>query len=97
MKSKQSYLRSILIRYFGRAIALAVCVTAGLMWTSGCAIYREDRCHVEDWRYGIAKDLFVESGSIDIVERRLRTNKWQRCEINEILYRLEKEFEFVSE
>lgn len=97
MKSIRSYLRSIRSRQFGRAVALAVCILAGLVWTSGCAIYREDRCHVEDLRYGIAKDLFVESGSIDIVERRLRANKWQTCEINEILYRLDKEFEIVSE
>ncbi|MBI1784168.1 hypothetical protein HYR69_03410 [Candidatus Sumerlaeota bacterium] len=62
---------------------------------AACALYRNDRCYVEDEDYAVAHKLFVESGSLDLVQRQLREFKWRRCEINETIYRLTKEFEVV--
>lgn len=60
---------------------------------TGCALYRRDRCYLEDEKYSIARGLFIESGSLDLTQRRLETLQWQTCEVNEALYRIEKEFE----
>ena len=60
-----------------------------------CALYREDRCYVDDDQYGLAHDLFVQTGSLDIVEKQLNEFDWRRCKVNEVIYRLRKEFEVV--
>ena len=61
-----------------------------------CALYREDRCYVDDDQYGLAHDLFVQTGSLDIVEKQLNEFDWRRCKVNEVVYRLRKEFEVVA-
>lgn len=71
-------------------------LSLALLAPAACALYRDDRCYVEDEQYQIAYNLFLESGSIDLVERQLRDYQWRRCKINESLYRLRKEFEVVS-
>src|SRR6185295_2328170 len=64
---------------------------------SSCAIYRNDRCFVPEEQYLTARDMFTRSGSLDIVERQLNAFEWRRCRVNEILYRLSKEFEVLPE
>lgn len=86
-------LRLTRFRHAASALALLLIV----MGSSGCALYRNDRCFVEDWQYEIAHNLYTESGSLDIVTRLMQTYEWRRCQINEIVYRLRKEFEVVSE
>ncbi len=61
-----------------------------------CALYREDRCLVEEAQYKIAHQLYVESESLDLVERQLKEMGWPRCKVNEAKYRLKKEFEVVK-
>ena len=80
-----------------RGLALAALAAALGAGASSCALYRSDRCIVDDWQYEIAHDMFVETGSLAVVQSRLRDYQWKRCEINECVYRLEKEFEVVSE
>ena len=57
-----------------------------------CALYRNDRCYVDDLQYKVAYNLFVESGSLRLVMEDLEKFQWSRCKINEVAYRLEKEF-----
>jgi len=67
------------------------------VWAGGCALYRRDRCYVEDAQYQLAYNLFIESGSLDVVRLQLEDLQWSRCKVNEIVYRLTKEFEIVAE
>lgn len=61
-----------------------------------CTTFREDRCYLEDPDYEFARALFLRTGSVDITHRYLESNEWMRCQINEAIYRLSKEFEVVS-
>ncbi len=47
--------------------------------------------------YAVARELFIQTGSLDLVEKRLVEFEWQRPERNEALYRLRKEFEVLPE
>jgi len=80
------------IRSFALALAVLPFMTAG-----GCAIYRNDRCYVDDVRYGVMRQTFMQSGSIEIVRQEMERLQWARCEKNEVLYRISKEFEVPSE
>jgi hypothetical protein len=75
----------------------AAALILGLVAVSGCGIYRRDKCYVDDTRYTQMRDIFVESGSIELVKRRMDELQWMRCEKNEVLYRLKKEFEVPAE
>lgn len=75
---------------------LAATLLAGGM-AGGCALYRNDHCYVTPDKYTLARNLFIETGSLDLVERRLHDLQWQRCEVNEAIYRLRKEFEVLPE
>lgn len=77
-------------------IAALLLLSFLLLAPVSCALYRNDRCYVEDEQYQIAYNLFLESGSLDLVERQLEAYEWRRCKVNETLYRLQKEFEVVS-
>lgn len=78
----------------GLLVLLAV-VIVGL--APGCARLASERCYVEDDEYSIAYNMFVESGSLDLVEQQLSDFQWRRCVINEVIYRLTKEFEVISD
>ena len=80
-----------------RFTTLGAMVGVVLALTIACSIYRNDRCWVPPTQYNLAREVFVETGSLDLVERRLVESKWRRCRINETLYRLEKEFEVHAE
>lgn len=73
------------------ALLLAICTT------SACSLYTKDRCYVEDEDYGLARIIYLESGSLELVELRLESFEWRRCAINEAIYRLTKEFEIIDE
>lgn len=65
--------------------------------TLGCALYRNDHCYVPNEQYVKAREMFVQTGSLDLVERQLKDLEWRPCKINEVLYRLSKEFEVLPE
>lgn len=43
------------------------------------------------------REMYLRTGSLDLVERQLDDLQWQRCKINETIYRLGKEFEVLPE
>lgn len=77
-------------------LCAALLCAAILLSPAACAIYRDDHCFVEEDQYKIAYSIFLSSGSLDVVERQLKLREWRRCQINEAVYRLQKEFEVVS-
>ena len=80
-----------------RSLAGALILAVAVGVSSSCAAFRSERCYVEDWQYDIAYNIFVQTGSIQVVRRRLTDLEWRSCSINECMYRLRKEFEVVSE
>jgi hypothetical protein len=62
-----------------------------LACAAGCASLSDGRCHVSEPEYEFAFDLFTRTGSIDLVRRELTGLEWERCKVNEVVYRLEKE------
>lgn len=78
-------------------LGIMAIVALTLTLAGGCSLYRNDRCWMNKEQYLIARDLFIQTGSFDIVEQELARYEWRRCKINEALYRLEKEFEILPE
>jgi len=59
---------------------------------AGCG-FRADRCWVDDYRYGSAKEIYEKTQTLELVKYYLENqHSWRRCEINEVLYRLKKEY-----
>ena len=79
-----------------RAGAHVLGIALMLLVLSSCRLFTEDRCYIDNLQYAVAYNLFTESGSLDLVERRLNELQWRRCKVNEALYRLRKEFEVVA-
>jgi hypothetical protein len=65
--------------------------------TAGCALYRNDHCWVAEPQYQTAREMFLATGSLDLVQARLTDMQWRRCKVNEILYRLGKEFDVLPD
>lgn len=63
----------------------------------GCALYRNDRAWLSDDQYALVRGLYIQSGSLDLVQRELVDMEWRRGSINEAVYRLQKEFEVLPE
>ena len=80
-----------------RRAAGALALAALLLPAGACALYREDRCYLDDKQFKIAYSLFIESGSLDLVKRQLAELQWRRCRINEAVYRLTKLSEVPEE
>lgn len=80
-----------------RTIGLIACAALALTLGLGCALYRNDKCYVEDSQYARAREIFIRTGSLDLVERQLKEWEWRRCKVNETMYRLNKEFEVLPE
>ena len=76
---------------------LAAGALAIMTGPSACSLYRNDRCYVPEDQYELARDVYVETGSLDLVEQRLIDSQWKRCKINEVVYRLNKEFSVLPE
>ncbi|HPB30215.1 MAG TPA: hypothetical protein PLB62_02060 [Candidatus Sumerlaeota bacterium] len=63
-----------------------------LLAAGGC-VSRTDRCWVDDYRYKKVRDVYEKTQNLDLVRRHLENERqWRRCEINEIIYRLQKEY-----
>ncbi|MCE5231584.1 hypothetical protein LLG95_18555 [bacterium] len=77
--------------------ALAAAALAAGITLFGCSLYRNDHCWVSDEQYAVAREIFVQTGSLDLVKQRLVALQWQRCAQNEAIYRLQKEFEVLPE
>lgn len=82
---------------FASAAVPACLLALAAFAPSGCALYRGDRCIVPDAEYEIARNVFVRTNSIDLVERSLVEFHWERCRIREALYRIRKEFQVPGE
>lgn len=80
-----------------KIIGWIACMALVIVMTLGCSLYRNDRCFIPDEQYTAARELFIQSGSLDLVERQLTDMQWRRCRINETIYRLQKEFEVLPE
>lgn len=79
-----------------RTLALVGLLAAAIA-PAACGLYRNDRCWVAPEHYALARQSFLETGSLDITRQRMELAEWRRCEINEVLYRLNKEFEVLPE
>jgi hypothetical protein len=58
----------------------------------GCSLYRNDRQFVWDSEYQKVRDLYDRCGSMKVIQQVLRDRKWTRAQINEVVYRLEKDY-----
>jgi len=72
-----------------------------LLWCSllfpGCGL-KDDRCWVDDYRYKKAKAIYEKTQTLDLVRYYLENqHDWRSCEINEVLYRLKKEYHLDRE
>ena len=48
---------------------------------------------IDDYRYRQVKQLYEKTQALDIVRRSLENqHTWRKCEINEAIYRLKKEY-----
>lgn len=76
-------------------------LAAGLLGLGACSAihdyYANDHSWIGDQQYAVARELFIQTGSLDLVEKRLVELEWLRSERNEALYRLQKEFEVLPE
>jgi len=69
----------------------------GFLLLSGCAL-KGDRCWVDDYRYNKAKEIYEKTQTLDLVRYYLENqHDWRLCEINEVLYRLTKEYHLDRE
>jgi len=69
----------------------------GFILLSGCAV-KDDRCWVDDYRYNKAKEIYEKTQTLDLVRYYLEDqHDWRLCEINEVLYRLKKEYHLDRE
>jgi hypothetical protein len=80
-----------------RLMAIAALAIAACGCQSFRNLYQNDRCFLSEERYSVARELFVETGSLDIVRQRLIALEWMKAEQNEALYRLGKEFQVSPE
>jgi hypothetical protein len=75
-------------------LLLTLCLAAGL---PACSLYRADKCFVPPEQYEDARALYIETGSLEIVQRRMEEKQWRICIRNEVTYRLQKEFQVLPE
>ena len=81
---KQSFL-------FAGAIVLLAVVLAGCGASFGAR-----RTYLSPTKYQYVQQLYAKTHSLQIVRRTLEEERWLRPEINEALYRLEKENEIID-
>ena len=75
---------------------LLLLLLSSFFW-QGCSV-RDDRCWVDDYRYKKAKEIYEKTQTLDLVRYYLKNqHEWRRCEINEVLYRLRKEYHLERE
>ena len=75
-------------------------IAAGLLvaaLVAGCSLYRNDRAWLSDTQYDKVRKMYIQTGSLDLVQRQLQDWQWRRSEINEAVYRLGKEFQVLPE
>lgn len=80
-----------------KMVFLLACAATVIGLTASCSLYRNDRAYVPNEQYLYARDLFIETGSLDIVEQRLKALEWSTGKVNEAIYRLQKEFAVLPE
>ncbi len=64
---------------------------------AGCTLYSSDHCWVPEDQYLDARTLYIQTGSLEIVKRRMEEMQWRICRRNEVVYRLQREFEVLPE
>jgi hypothetical protein len=82
-------------RSFGLAIMLATAVlTCALL--GGCtSAFGPPRSYLTPTKYQYVQQLYAKTNSLQIVQLTLEKERWRRSQINEALYRLEKENEII--
>ena len=84
----------------GRSLGLAVLLTAAVLTCSllgGCASrYGPNRSYLTPSKYQYVQQLYAKTNSLQIVQLTLEKEHWRRSQINEALYRLEKENEIIN-
>ncbi|MFH0794324.1 MAG: hypothetical protein V2A74_09870 [bacterium] len=71
---------------------VAILLSLAVFGSTGCSWYISGRCWVDENRYTEAKRLYNRTGSIALTHSMLEDEGWRRCEINEVVYRLKKEY-----
>jgi major membrane immunogen (membrane-anchored lipoprotein) len=69
-----------------------VLMLALVLLAGGCSLYKNDKCWIDDYSYKKVKELYDKTGSLEMVRQTLKDEFWRRCEINEAIYRLKKEY-----
>ncbi len=79
------------MRMFRKCLAAVVCILA--LAVSACGLFRNDRMYISDPKYEEARKIYDKTGSLALTEQMLLdSHTWQRGEINEALYRLQKQY-----
>ena len=78
-----------------------VCSTLLLVVVSfmlaGCTLYSSDHCWVPEDQYLDARTLYIQTGSLEIVKRRMEEMQWRICRRNEVGYRVKRELDVLPE
>lgn len=75
-------------------IVIALIIVMTMM---ACSWRERDFCWISDTYYNKARELYLKTGSLEIVKQTLKDNYWTPGEINEAVYRLKKEFHLEEE
>ncbi len=75
------------MKRFCQLVFLAACSVL-----SACALWQNDRAYVWDSEYQWVRDVYDRCGSVAVVEDLLRERKWTTGKINEVVYRLSKDY-----
>ena len=74
-------------------IILIIVLLCGIF---SCAWRQNDRCWISKERYETARELYLQTNSLDLVQQALKDSAWMPGEINEAAYRLVKEYNLES-
>ena len=70
---------------------LLAAIAGLILLGSACSLYRNDRMWIPDKKFEEAQKVYDQMGSLDLTRKTLwESHNWQRPEINEAIYRLEK-------
>ena len=69
------------------------CLILGVAVLSAGCSFKNDRCWVDKYRYREAREIYEETLTLSLVREHLENEpEWRPCEINEVIYRLKKEY-----
>lgn len=83
-------------RSLGLTIVLTSAMLASLLLVGCTASFGPRRSYLTPAKYQYVQQLYAQTHSLQIVRRTLEEERWRRSEINEAVYRLEKESEILG-